>query len=145
MLTEAALLQALEGLAAPFRRDLEREAPEALELPTGSRRKIDYSGDKPSLEAKIQEVFGLEKTPAVRGRPIVLRLLSPAGRPLQITEDLASFWKNTYSEVRKEMRGPLPEALLARGPAPGGADSGFETEKVRRGLRSGLDASGWID
>ena len=127
ILTEDAFFHALEGLAVPFRRDLEREAPESLELPTGSKRRIDYSGEKPVLEGKIQEFFGLAATPKIRGRPLVLRLLSPAGRPLQITEDLESFWKNTYPEVRKELRGRYPkhywpedplQAEPTRGPKP---------------------------
>jgi len=127
VISEDGLLRAVEGLASGFRRDLDREAPDSIELPTGSRRRIDYSGDEPVLEAKIQEVFGLSDAPRICGRPLVLRLLSPASRPLQITRDLASFWKNTYPEVRKEMRGRYPRhywpedplrAEPTRGPKP---------------------------
>jgi len=127
VITEEPLFRAVEGLASGSRRELDREVPDSIELPTGSRRRIDYSGDEPALEAKIQEVFGMAATPRICGRPLVLRLLSPASRPLQITRDLASFWKNTYPEVRKEMRGRYPKhywpedplrAEPTRGPKP---------------------------
>jgi ATP-dependent helicase HrpB len=87
---------------------IEREAPERLETPAGTRRRLSYEGESVFLEARIQEVFGLSDTPRVAGVPVTLRLLSPAERPLQVTGDLASFWRNTYPEVRKEMRGRYP-------------------------------------
>jgi ATP-dependent helicase HrpB len=107
VLTPTLLRSALAAL--PERRELlDHLAPETVTLPTGTRRRVDYSGAEPALEARIQELFGLASTPRIAGQPLTLRLLSPAGRPLQITKDLASFWKNTYPEVRKEMRGRYP-------------------------------------
>lgn len=91
------------------RGSLDQAAPDSVTLPTGGNRRIDYSGAEPAVEARIQEVFGMTRTPQIGGVPLVFRLLSPAGRPLQITRDLASFWKNTYPEVRKEMRGRYPK------------------------------------
>lgn len=104
----AAALNALIGHARL--RKLERAAPTHLEVPTGSRITIDYSGPEPVLSVKLQEMFGLADTPRVgEGRvPVVVHLLSPAGRPLQVTRDLASFWKNAYVAVRGEMRGRYP-------------------------------------
>ena len=92
-------------------RALDRLAPTHIEVPSGSRVRIDY-GDpaKPVLAVKLQEMFGLARTPAIAdGRvPLSLHLLSPAGRPLQVTGDLAGFWRSSYAEVRKEMRGRYP-------------------------------------
>ncbi len=104
-----ALLDALKercGWEASSR--IERDAPERMETPAGTRRRLVYEGDSVALEARIQEVFGLSETPRVAGVPVLLRLLSPAERPLQTTADLSSFWRNTYPEVRKEMRGRYP-------------------------------------
>ena len=87
---------------------LEKLAPQTLKVPSGSNIFIDYSDiNKPALHVKIQEMFGLEETPKILNENIALQiqLLSPALRPIQITYDLSSFWKNSYSEVRKEMRG----------------------------------------
>ena len=80
-------------------------------LPTGTQAPIDYRDDKaPVASMRMQEVFGLAATPRIaRGQvPVTFVLLSPARRPLQITRDLASFWKNAYVEVRKDMRGRYP-------------------------------------
>jgi len=92
-------------------RALDRLAPTHIEVPSGSRVRIDYSDPaKPVLAVKLQEMFGLAQTPAIAdGRvPLSLHLLSPAGRPLQVTGDLAGFWRSSYAEVRKEMRGRYP-------------------------------------
>ncbi len=92
-------------------RALDRLAPTHIEVPSGSRVRIDYSDPaKPVLAVKLQEMFGLAQTPAIAdGRvPLSLHLLSPAGRPLQVTGDLAGFWRTSYAEVRKEMRGRYP-------------------------------------
>ena len=106
------LQQALEyRLGHERRRELEKQAPEFFVLPAGQRARIDYSGETPVLAARIQQFFGLESTPAIaNGRlPLTLHLLSPANRPMQVTRDLASFWKNTYPEVRKDLRGRYPK------------------------------------
>jgi ATP-dependent helicase HrpB len=115
--TEAVLRQALEsGLPWSVKTRLEQEVPETLVVPSGSRRRLDYRDGSAVLEVRIQEVFGLAQSPLVAGRPVVLHLLSPAQRPLQVTSDLASFWKNTYPEVRKEMRGRYPRHYWPENP-----------------------------
>ncbi|MGO9411237.1 MAG: ATP-dependent helicase HrpB [Spirochaetia bacterium] len=101
----AALQGILGNRAAQFR----VEAPESITLPTGGKRRIDYSGDAPAVEARIQEVFGLSESPLICGVRLTFRLLSPAHRPLQVTRDLAGFWRSTYADVRKEMRGRYPK------------------------------------
>ena len=88
--------------------ELQKLAPVSVEVPSGSNIFIDYSDiDKPSLSVKIQEMFGLQETPSVLNgtTPVLIHLLSPAMRPIQTTYDISSFWKNSYSEVRKELRG----------------------------------------
>lgn len=105
-------------------RALDRRAPTHLVVPSGSRIPIDYeSGDVPVLSVRLQELFGLAATPAVdEGRvPLVLSLLSPAGRPIQTTRDLPGFWAGSYRAVRAELRGryprhPWPEDPLAAQP-----------------------------
>jgi ATP-dependent helicase HrpB len=80
-------------------------------VPSGSRIEIDYAaGDVPVLAVKLQEMFGATATPTVAGGkvPLLIHLLSPAGRPLQVTRDLAGFWRNSYPQVRGEMRGRYP-------------------------------------
>ena len=115
--TEEGLRHALEaGLPWDLRARLDLEAPETLVVPSGSRRRLEYRGDSVVLEVRIQEVFGLAESPRIGGRPIVLHLLSPAQRPLQVTADLTSFWKNTYPEVRKEMRGRYPRHYWPENP-----------------------------
>jgi ATP-dependent helicase HrpB len=80
-------------------------------VPSGSRRPIDYHGEIPVLAVRIQEMFGARDTPAIAdGRhPLLLHLLSPAGRPAQITQDLAGFWANSYAAVKKELKGRYPK------------------------------------
>jgi ATP-dependent helicase HrpB len=90
---------------------LERIAPTHLEVPSGSRIAIDYSDpEAPALAVRIQELFGLTESPRVgEGRvPLTLRLLSPAHRPVQVTRDLASFWRTTYFDVRRDLKGRYP-------------------------------------
>ncbi len=91
---------------------IDRLAPERLELPTGSHLAIDYSDpQQPKLAVRLQELLGVAVTPAVlEGRvPLLLQLLSPAQRPIQQTCDLLGFWRGSYAEVRKEMRGRYPK------------------------------------
>jgi ATP-dependent helicase HrpB len=102
------LLSALKTLAMTMGGRIDSDVPESVLLPTGGRRAIDYEGSEPSVEARIQEVFGLARSPLICGVPLTFRLLSPARRPLQITRDLENFWRVTYAEVRKEMRGRYP-------------------------------------
>ena len=102
------LADALQAqLAYPLDRLLDQFAPTTLTAPSGSQIKLAYSrGDKPIFEARLQEVFGWTTTPrVVAGRvPIVLHLLAPNFRPVQVTEDLASFWSTTYFQVRKDLK-----------------------------------------
>jgi len=111
-LRRAPLLPILEGgLSWEQRQALEREAPERLEVPSGSRVRIAYEpGRPPVLAARIQEMFGLAETPRLAGgrAPVLLHLLAPNGRPQQVTHDLRSFWENTYPQVRKELQGRYP-------------------------------------
>ncbi len=108
-----AVLRALEQhLPAPVVSALERDLPERLRLPSGKTRPIDYPEDgEPFLEARIQEFFGLTETPRLLGGrlPLTLHLLSPAGRPLQITRDLASFWREAYPALRRTMKARYPK------------------------------------
>lgn len=93
-------------------KELDRLAPERVEVPSGSRIKLDYTGEKlPVLAVKLQELFGLAETPCLAaGRvPVLIHLLSPAGRPLAVTSDLKSFWNTVYPEVQKEMKGRYPK------------------------------------
>ena len=98
-------------LAWPLPLELERLAPERWVAPSGNSIKIDYCEEPPVLAVKLQEMFGCEETPSVaEGRVLLqIHLLSPARRPLQVTQDLAGFWRNGYDEVRREMRGRYPK------------------------------------
>lgn len=86
-------------------------APTHLTVPSGSRIPIDYSTEAPTMSVRLQEVFGLDKTPTIAdGRvPLTLELLSPAQRPVQITQDLASFWVRGYTDVKKDLKGRYPK------------------------------------
>jgi len=90
---------------------LDIEAPTHMTVPSGSRVPLDYSGEAPALDVRIQEMFGLADTPRVAGGrvPVLLRLLSPARRPVQVTRDLAGFWANSYRAVRADLRGRYPK------------------------------------
>jgi ATP-dependent helicase HrpB len=110
------LKQILEGLLPwPLPLELERLAPERLLVPSGSSIAIDYGPPTPVLAVKLQEMFGCAETPRIAGgrQPLQLHLLSPAQRPLQVTQDLATFWRNVYPEVKKENEGALSETPLA--------------------------------
>jgi ATP-dependent helicase HrpB len=90
---------------------LDELAPERVEVPSGSKVAVDYSGDRPVLAVRLQEVFGWRQAPAIAdGRvTLLLHLLSPAGRPTAVTDDLESFWANGYPQVRAELRGRYPK------------------------------------
>ena len=90
---------------------LERDAPESLIVPSGRSVRLEYAADGTvSASVKLQEMFGLGETPKIgrRREPVLLELLAPNGRPVQLTRDLRSFWDRTYPEVRKELRGRYP-------------------------------------
>ena len=100
------------ALPAGVLRDLDRDAPDAITVPSGRRPRIDYHEDGTvSASVKLQELFGLADTPRIgrRREPLLLALLAPNGRPVQLTRDLRSFWDRTYPEVRKELRGRYPK------------------------------------
>ncbi|HET9505813.1 MAG TPA: ATP-dependent helicase HrpB [Hymenobacter sp.] len=106
-----ALLARLPGGWAQ-RQELDRLAPATLEVPSGSHITLDYSDPAaPVLAVKLQELFGLTETPTVAGGrvPLLLHLLSPGGRPAQVTRDLRSFWEKGYFEVRKDLKGRYPK------------------------------------
>ncbi len=90
---------------------LDQRAPERIQVPSGSRYRIDYGQSPPVLAAKLQEMFGCETTPSIAdGRvALVVHLLSPAGRPLQVTQDLAGFWRSSYHDVKRDMKGRYPK------------------------------------
>ncbi|MEU6081878.1 ATP-dependent helicase HrpB [Streptomyces sp. NPDC047108] len=94
-------------------------APQRMEVPSGSRIRIDYAGAQPVLAVKLQELFGLQETPRIAdGRvPLLVHLLSPAGRPAAVTADLASFWRDGYRSVRAELRGRYPKHPWPEDPA----------------------------
>jgi ATP-dependent helicase HrpB len=105
-----------EALAAKLdyaqRKSIDELAPESITVPSGNARQLDYhDGQPPVLAVKLQELFGLADTPRIaRGKvPVTLHLLSPAQRPIQVTQDLRGFWERTYPEVKKELKGRYPK------------------------------------
>lgn len=124
-LARVPLLDALLArLSWDERRELDALAPSQLAVPSGSRVRIDYL-DAPAVSVRLQEVFGLEETPRIGGGrvPLTFKLLSPAQRPVQVTRDLASFWRGAYAEVRKDLRGRYPKHYWPENP--------LEAEPVR--------------
>ncbi|GKQ48895.1 ATP-dependent helicase HrpB [Pseudomonas syringae] len=95
----------------PLPQQLEAQAPQTIQVPSGSNIRIDYSEQPPILSVRLQELFGLSDTPRIaNGRQVLkLHLLSPARRPVQVTQDLANFWRSTYSEVKKDLKGRYPK------------------------------------
>jgi ATP-dependent helicase HrpB len=100
------------GLPSNLIGDLDRDAPEILDVPSGRHHRLEYNDDGTvSASVKLQELFGLADTPRIgrRREPVLLALLAPNGRPVQLTRDLRSFWDRTYPEVRRELRGRYPK------------------------------------
>ena len=117
--------QALHGLLPwNLKRRLEAEAPTHFTAPSGSSVPIDYEAEEgPKLAIRVQELFGLDQHPAIAGgrTPLVLELMSPAQRPVQVTRDLPGFWRGSYAAVKAEMKGryprhPWPDDPLAAAP-----------------------------
>jgi ATP-dependent helicase HrpB len=98
-------------------RKMEKLAPGEYTLPDGRKRHIDYDNGEPVLRLRLQDAFGIHGKCDVMGIPIVFHLLSPAGRPVQVTSDLAGFWAGSYAELRKEMRGRYPKHKWPEDPA----------------------------
>jgi ATP-dependent helicase HrpB len=116
----------LARLSWEHRRELDVLAPGQLTVPSGSHVRIDYLDESaPAVSVRLQEVFGLESSPRLGGGrvPITFKLLSPAQRPVQVTRDLASFWRGAYAEVRKDLRGRYPRHYWPENP--------LEAEPVR--------------
>ncbi len=107
------LLPALRAVLSPAqRRLLDERAPATIAVPSGRRLPLDYAcGERPVLAVKLQEMFGLAATPTVAGgrEAVLIHLLSPAGRPVQITADLKGFWENGYPQVKRELKGRYPK------------------------------------
>lgn len=121
-------LDALAGaLTAQQRRLIELGAPERIEVPSGSHILVQYeSGNPPVLAVRIQELFGLKETPRLAGGrvPVLLHLLAPNQRPQQVTDDLASFWKNVYPRIRKELRARYPKHAWPEDPLAAAPEKG---------------------
>jgi ATP-dependent helicase HrpB len=120
----------LSGLLPwPLPRQLEELAPKTMTVPSGSSIKIDYTQSPPVLSVKLQEMFGCLDTPTIANGKVklMLHLLSPAQRPLQVTQDLAGFWQGSYSEVKKEMKGRYP-----RHPWPDRPEQALPTKYTKR-------------
>lgn len=116
---------------------LDELVPERIEVPSGSRVRVEYGacGERPVLAVRVQECFGWEETPrVVDGRvPVLLHLLSPARRPVAVTDDLRSFWAGPYQQVRREMRGRYPKHAWPEDPRRPGRPEG--SSSARRGPR----------
>lgn len=99
------------ALPWPLSQQLEEQAPTHIRVPSGSSIKLDYSESPPILAVRLQEMFGLADTPHIAGgrQPLKLHLLSPARRPVQVTQDLANFWRSTYQDVKKDLKGRYPK------------------------------------
>lgn len=99
------------ALPWPLPQRLDEMAPRALQVPSGSNIRLDYTEFPPVLAVRLQELFGLADTPRIAGGRVAvkLHLLSPAQRPVQVTQDLANFWRSTYAEVKKDLKGRYPK------------------------------------
>ena len=96
---------------------LDRLAPAHFTTPLGRRVAVDYAGDFPAIEVRLQEMFGVSTHPRIAGKPLRVTLLSPARRPVQVTTDLPAFWATSYADVRKDMRGRYPKHPWPEDPA----------------------------
>ncbi|MEU8571789.1 ATP-dependent RNA helicase [Streptomyces asoensis] len=111
---------------------LEELAPERVVVPSGSRVRVDYADpERPVLAVKLQEMFGLQESPRVAGVPLLVHLLSPAGRPAAVTADLASFWRDGYRGVRAELRGRYPKHPWPEDPV-GAEPTRYTNARLRR-------------
>ncbi|MFI9174952.1 ATP-dependent helicase HrpB [Streptomyces lincolnensis] len=127
-----AALQRLLPWASGEAARLDELAPERMAVPSGSRIRIDYgSPEQPVLAVKVQEMFGLQESPRIAGVPLLVHLLSPAGRPAAVTADLASFWKDGYKGVRAELRGRYPKHPWPEDPATA-EPTRFTNARLRR-------------
>lgn len=119
---EADLLTALKSRLGSRSREMEKLFPKTLPLPSGRIAKIDYSDpNNPTLSSYLQDFYGMDYNPSIAGGAVKLRieLLNPAGRPVQVTSDLANFWKTSYPMIRKELKGRYPKHNWPEEPALG--------------------------
>ncbi|HAS3027922.1 TPA: ATP-dependent helicase HrpB [Vibrio parahaemolyticus] len=134
-LSEINLVEALNArLGWPLNQHLDEWLPEHYQLPTGTKKRIRYQhGHEPVLSVRMQEVFGESTSPtvAIGRKRLVLELLSPAQRPLQVTSDLAAFWNGSYKDVQKEMKGRYPKHVWPDDPA-----NHVATTKTKRQLNN---------
>ena len=116
----------------PLPQRLEELAPHHIKVPSGSSVRLDYSEHPPILAVRLQELFGLADTPRIAGgRQVVkLHLLSPARRPVQVTQDLANFWRSTYAEVKKDLKGRYPKHYWPDDPLVAEATARIKPRKV---------------
>ena len=122
------------ALAPDVVRDLAVHAPESLAVPSGRNHRLDYNDDgSVSASVKLQELFGVAETPRIgrQQEPVVLALLAPNGRPVQVTRDLRSFWDRTYPEVRKELRGRYPKHSWPEDPWTASPSAKTKNSKLR--------------
>jgi ATP-dependent helicase HrpB len=116
-------LEAIDMTSALRRRlghrvaELERLAPAAITFAGGRHVPLTYEAGRPAAEVRVQDAFGTTAHPTVGGVPVVLSLLSPAGRPIQVTSDLPGFWKGSWADVRKDMAGRYPKHSWPTDPA----------------------------
>jgi len=116
-----------QSLTWEQKRRLDEWAPTHIQVPSGSRIAIDYSNpEQPVLAVRLQEIFGWEETPRIAGGlvPLTLHLLSPAQRPVQVTKDLANFWRETYYEIKKDLKGRYPKHYWPENPLDAAATRG---------------------
>ncbi|MEM0924141.1 MAG: ATP-dependent helicase C-terminal domain-containing protein, partial [Pseudomonadota bacterium] len=99
------------------RQEIDRAAPADFTTPLGSKVPIDYDGDTPAIRVRVQEMFGTASHPHAAGQPLSIELLSPAGRPVQVTRDLPGFWAGSYHDVAKDMRARYPKHPWPEDPA----------------------------
>jgi ATP-dependent helicase HrpB len=128
------------ALPAHLMHALDRDAPESLLVPSGRTVPLEYADDGSlSASVKLQELFGLGETPRIgpRKEPVLLGLLAPNGRPVQITRDLRSFWERTYPEVRKELRGRYPKHHGRKTHGPRHRQGGSSQELARSRIPAG--------
>ena len=111
-------------LSWPQQKQLQKQAPASLRVPSGTQVRIQYpEHGAPILAARIQQLFGMEQTPVLAGQKLMIHLLAPNGRPQQQTTDLASFWKNTYPQIRKDLRGRYAKHAWPEAPTAADAEN----------------------
>lgn len=134
MPSEGAVLTALkQSLGWPKAQEIDSLVPAAIALPAGRNAPVDYLGDNaPLVEAKAQELFGLTRQPAIAGGrvPVTLQLISPAGRPIAVTKDIAGFWSGGYRDMAKDMRAQYPKHDWPEDPASARPHAGMTKKRL---------------